>query len=237
MTIVLRISPTALWCLVASAVISVVSLGLHLVPALDSPVAWGTIEIKRPDELPRTMRVGVRTSVVSTLSWQEGWDFPAGRRDRSFETSRRLSRRWADQPDLCALLETGFPLRCAEMRILERPGARRWFQKGGTLRDGVQLDPKAGPGLALFRNAIPTRVHPLPLLANVVIIFGVLYGLATAATLVRQANRNRDSRCPTCGYQMEDALRCPECGQTRVPGLQVGGESAASHPRPPAAPR
>jgi hypothetical protein len=64
-------------------------------------------------------------------------------------------------------------------------------------------------------NPLPTRIHPLPFVANTTLHAAALWALFLLPARLRQTLRKRKGHCPHCNYDLRATLPsqpCPECG-------------------------
>ena len=111
----------------------------------------------------------------------------------------------------------GFPLHsfwasasCEVSEIYARDAA--------TVRYGIVLDKNApySPGPpALLVSTIPLGIRPVGLFINWIVGILCIALIDSAWSWCRRTRRVRGGKCPSCGYEVAHASRCPECGQLR----------------------
>lgn len=106
---------------------------------------------------------------------------------------------------------SGWPFR--SMRYFEHRSSRgdRLLQ----IYSGLELEER-GPNSAEWKPAVPYGVIGAGMLANVVLLAGMMFVATWSFRTIRIAIRRRRGRCVQCGYSLDglgETRSCPECGK------------------------
>jgi len=79
------------------------------------------------------------------------------------------------------------------------------------LKAGINF-PAAVPGANSGLRRIALWIRPIEFIGNTIVYSFICCGIACAAKYIVKARSISKGYCAMCGYDLHDAMRCPECG-------------------------